>query len=87
MKLTVPSKISVLLTNIRKWRIEVYGDYRRFYKIYFTPALMYKDWSATRMTQGVDGEFIETHEVKDYQLTVAFLTAYATVALKKDIPL
>lgn len=84
MKLTVLSKISALLTNIRKWKIEVYGDYKRFYKIYFIPTLLYKDWSATRMAQDEQGEFRDVAKITDYQLTVAFLTAYATIALKKE---
>ena len=84
MKLTVPSKISALLTSIRKWKIEVYGDYKRFYQIFFIPTISFKDWSADRLRMDDNDEFVKIAHVTEYQLNVAFLTAFATIALKKE---
>lgn len=85
MKLTVPSKISALLSNIRKWKINA-SFYNHWYEIYFIPTIKYNDWSATRGTVSVDGEYIETHYIIEHRLTAAFLTFKANAALKKETP-
>lgn len=66
------------------WKIETNVGYKKFYEIFFTPSVRFNDWSATRMREGPDGEYINVSYRQHYALTAAFLTCHASVALTKE---
>ena len=68
------------------WKIETRKGYKRFYEVFLIPSIRFNNWSATHQRQGEDGEFIPVKHVQEYALTIAFLSAYFSLVLKKETP-
>lgn len=89
MKLIDQLKTFAALTRstLTGWKIETTFGYKRFYEIFLTPSLRYNDWSAIKMREGATGDFEKYAERTEYRITLAFLTAHASVALTKETPI
>lgn len=85
---TFVSSLTTIAAQVKNtfsgWKIETNVGYKKFYEIFLTPSVRFNDWSATRMREGPDGEYINVSYRQHYALTAAFLTAHASVALTKE---